>query len=257
MTHRAEYEDQIALYSLGLLEGQELRELEEHLTEGCEICAAILRDSDAVFTSLPFCLDDEPLSKDVGKKIFDRLPDRKPLEEKPSIFGFWKNISPVWLSLGTAVSLALIIFLVASNVSLRNELRFREKNLTELQAKMIKDKEIMEFVLRPDVNEVDLGSKMPDMNASGKLLWDKETDKGMFLVSSIPIPKQGKTYQLWAIEDGKPVSMGVFDVDKEGNSMMEIELMPGPAQSMQFAVTLEPAGGMPQPTGDMYLYGSL
>jgi anti-sigma-K factor RskA len=94
---------------------------------------------------------------------------------------------------------------------------------------------------------------MPDVNASGRIYWDKEKDKGLFLVSSIPMPKKGMTYQLWAIEDGKPVSMGVFDVDPSGNSMMELKPMPEHDGPMQFAVTLEPAGGMPQPTG----YGTL
>ena len=257
MADKQEYEDQIALYSLGLLEGEELREIEDHIAEGCVICTGLLKDSDTVFTSLPFCLDDEPLSKDVEKKIYERLVDRKPLREKTSMFDFWKNLSPVWLNLGTAVSLALIIFLVVSNISLRNRLHLQETNLSELEAKLVKDKEMMAYVTNPNVNLVNLGSKMPAMEASGKLLWDKDTDKGLFLVSNIPVPDKGKTYQLWAIEDGKPVSMGVFDVDKEGKSMMEIKLMPEPAASMQFAVTLEPAGGMPQPTGEMYLYGSL
>lgn len=257
MAHKAEYEDQIALYSLGLLEGGDLRELEGHLAEGCEICEDMLKDSDTVFTNLPLCLEDAPLPKDLEKKIFDRLGVREPARGRSSIFDFWRNLSPVWLNLGTAVSLAIIIFLVVTNISLKDEIKIREKSLTDLQAKLVKEEKMLAFVMNPDVNEVELGSKIPDMEAAGKLLWDKETNKGLFLVSSIPLPEQGKTYQLWAIEDGKPVSMGVFDVDKEGNSMMEIELMPESSQPMQFAVTLEPAGGMPQPTGDMYLYGSL
>ncbi len=257
MAHKAEYEDQIALYSLGLLEGGELRELEGHLAEGCEICESMLEDSDTVFTNLPLCLDDAPLPKDLEKKILGRLEAREPAGGRSSVFDFWKSLNPAWLNLGAAVSLAIIIFLVVTNISLRDELETRDKSLTELQAKLEKEEKMLAFVMNPDVNEVELGSKMPDMDAAGKLYWDKETNKGLFLVSSIPLLEQGKTYQLWAIGGGKPVSMGVFDVDKEGNSMMEIELMPEPGESMQFAVTLEPAGGMPQPTGDMYLYGSL
>jgi anti-sigma-K factor RskA len=257
MPHKAEYEDQIPLYSLGLLEGGELNELEGHLAEGCEICKAALEDSDTVFTNLPLCLEDASLPKDLEKKILARLPERETAREGPPVLGFWKSISPMWLNLGTAVSLAIIIFLVVTNISLRDELRLREKNLTELEAKLVKEKEMMEFVMSPEVNEVKLGSKMPDLKASGKIYWNKETDKGLFLVSSIPPPEKGKTYQLWVIEDGKPASMGIFDVDQKGNSVMEIKTMPEPGTSMQFAVTLEPAGGVPQPTGDMYLYGSL
>lgn len=257
MAHKEEYEDQIALYSLGLLEGGELREMEEHFAEGCGICTAALKDSDTVFTNLPLCLDDAPLPKDLEKKILGRLEAREPDREGSSIFDFWRNLSPVWLNLGTAVSLAIIIFLVVTNISLRNDLELREKSLADLQAKLVKEEKMLAFVTNPNVNEVELGSKMPDIDAAGKLFWDKETHNGLFLVSGIPLPEQGKTYQLWAIEGGKPVSMGVFDVDKEGNSMMEIELMPESREPMQFAVTLEPAGGVPQPTGDMYLYGSL
>jgi anti-sigma-K factor RskA len=257
MAHKPEYEDQIALYSLGLLESAELREIEEHLTEGCEICAAMLSDSDTVFTNLPLCIEDAPLPEDLEKKILGRLEAREPVREKSSVFDFWKSLSPMWLNLGAAVSLAAIIFLLVTNISLRNELKLQQQNLTELEARLDKEKEMIAFIMNPGVNKVELGSKMPDVNASGRIYWDKEKDKGLFLVSSIPMPKKGMTYQLWAIEDGKPVSMGVFDVDPSGNSMMELKPMPEHDGPMQFAVTLEPAGGMPQPTGDMYLYGTL
>ncbi len=257
MTHKPEYEDQIALYSLGLLEGEELREIEDHIAEGCGVCAAMLKDSDAVFTNLPLCLEDAPMPKGLEQKILDRLEPREPAGGRSSIFDFWKNLSPLWLNLGAAASLAVIIFLVATNISLRNELNTRQKSLADLQAKLVKEEKMLEFVTNPEVSEVELGSKMADTDSAGKLYWDKETNKGLFLVSSIPQPKEGKTYQLWAIEGGKPVSMGIFDVDKEGNSIMEIELMPESEEPMQFAVTLEPAGGVPQPTGEMYLYGSL
>jgi len=257
MAHKPEYEDQIALYSLGLLEGAELREVEEHLAEGCGICAAMLRDSDTVFTNLPLCLENTPMPEDLEKKILGRLEAREPVREKSSIFDFWKNVNPVWLNLGAALSLAVIVFLVVTNVSLKNELKLTQQNMSQLEAKLDKEKEMLAMVMDPDVDKIKLGSKMPDMDASGMIYWDKDKEKGVFLVSSIPMPKKGMTYQLWAIEDGKPVSMGVFDVDRSGNSMMELKPMPEHDGPMQFAVTLEPAGGMPQPTGDMYLYGTL
>ena len=257
MSHKPEYEDQIALYSLGLLEGNELREVEEHLAEGCVICSALLMDSDTVFTNLPLCLEDSPLPEDLEKKILGRLDGMEPAREKSSVFDFWKSLSPMWLNLGAAVSLAAIIFLVVTNISLKNELENMGQNMSELQAKLEKDEGMLAMFMNPGVDKVKLASKMPDMNGSGMIYWDKKQDKGLFLVSSIPTPQKGMTYQLWAIEDGKPVSMGVFDVDTSGNSMMELKPMPEHDGPMQFAVTLEPAGGMPQPTGDMYLYGSL
>jgi anti-sigma-K factor RskA len=257
MAHKTEYEDQIALYSLGLLRGEELREVEEHLAEGCDICEGLLKDSDTVFTNLPYSLEDTPLPEGLERKIFKSIGQRRPAPKESLLSIFWKSISPFWLTMGTAVSIALIIFLVVSNISLRSKLEFQGKDLSALQVKFAKDKEMMDYVTNPNVDLVSLGSKMPHMDATGKLLWNKDTHKALFLVSNIPTLEKGKTYQLWVIENGKPVSMGVFDVDKQGKKMIEIKLMPEPAKPMQFAVTLEPAGGMPHPTGNTYLYGSL
>ena len=52
-------------------------------------------------------------------------------------------------------------------------------------------------------------------------------------------------YQLWAIVNGKPVDLGVFDA--RGNSTGMIEMSPI-ANAVAFAVTLEKRGGVPSPT---------
>ena len=50
-----------ALYALGALEGDEAREFEEHLTAGCEACAAELRDFETVAGDLGLAaLEAEP-----------------------------------------------------------------------------------------------------------------------------------------------------------------------------------------------------
>ena len=66
----------------------------------------------------------------------------------------------------------------------------------------------------------------------------------------------GKTYQLWAIA-GKnpPVSAGVFGVDAKGTGGLRVAPLSGVGKVDVFAVTLEPAGGLPAPSGEMYLAG--
>lgn len=257
MAHRKEYEDQIALYSLGLLEGSELREIKSHLEEGCPVCSALLEDSDHVFTSLAYSLEDVPLPEGLEDKILRKLEPRTAAAEKRPAFGFWRSINTSWLTFGSVAAAAVIVFLFASNMSLRNELDILGKRMDEIQAKADKDRKMLDYVATPGMDVVELASKKPDMDASGKLLWDKDRDKALFLASNVPPPKEGMTYQLWAIEDGKPVSMGTFGVDEKGSGMMEVSTMPGDREALQFAVTIEPEGGMPQPTGEMYLYGKL
>ena len=46
--------------------------------------------------------------------------------------------------------------------------------------------------------------------------------KALFYAYSLA-PPTGKQYQLWFIADGKPVSAGVFDVDREGNGSLLVD----------------------------------
>jgi anti-sigma-K factor RskA len=47
----------------------------------------------------------------------------------------------------------------------------------------------------------------------------------------------------------------VFSVDPSGAGSLSVRPLPGVASVDAFAVTLEPAGGLPAPSGAMYLLG--
>jgi anti-sigma-K factor RskA len=52
-------------------------------------------------------------------------------------------------------------------------------------------------------------------------------------------------YQLWALVNGKPVDLGVFDA----NGKLEgLQVMKNIGEAQTFAVTLEPKGGSISPT---------
>ena len=70
-----------------------------------------------------------------------------------------------------------------------------------------------------------------------------------------PLPP-GQTYQIWLIVDGTPVSAGIFDVQPDGSARLNGEPLPGFEGTVTVAVTVEPEGGVPQPTGPMVLLGS-
>ena len=72
-------------------------------------------------------------------------------------------------------------------------------------------------------------------------------------------PPVGRVYQVWLIEPGapRPVSAGVIDAASGGRGML---LVPPPAgvgsSPVVVAVTDEPRGGVPAPTGSKHLAGS-
>jgi anti-sigma-K factor RskA len=70
----------------------------------------------------------------------------------------------------------------------------------------------------------------------------------------MPALPPGKTYQLWAIVD-KPMSAGTFRTDSGHKSRVVLKDLPDLSRISKFAVSLEPDGGRPQPTGAIYLAG--
>jgi len=92
--------------------------------------------------------------------------------------------------------------------------------------------------------------KQPDALAS--IYWNAETKEVFLAVNNLPKPPADKQYQLWAIVNGKPVDMGVFDVIDSLQRMSEVEA------PQAFAVTLEKKGGSAAPTLEqMYLLGNI
>lgn len=67
-----------------------------------------------------------------------------------------------------------------------------------------------------------------------------------------------QTYELWLIpSDGDPVSAGLVQVTADGATVSQI---PMPSQPQEFAavgLSIEPAGGSPQPTGPIVLLGTV
>jgi anti-sigma-K factor RskA len=76
---------------------------------------------------------------------------------------------------------------------------------------------------------------------------------GLLVASDLPAAPAGKAYELWAIAGGTPRPAGVFQVDAKGVGSLTLTPIAGVAKVDQFAVTLEPAAGVPSPTGAMFL----
>lgn len=73
---------------------------------------------------------------------------------------------------------------------------------------------------------------------------------GLFVVAGLDEAPEGRVYQLWLLDDGHSVSAGTFEVH---GGVVGIEV-DRPLEGVDgVAVTLEPEGGSPQPTGPRIL----
>ena len=78
----------------------------------------------------------------------------------------------------------------------------------------------------------------------------------MFTASNLPAPPPGRAYQLWVLTaQPAPISAGMLVVDASGRVTARFDTPLDLPRPVAMAVTLEPEGGVPAPTGEKYLVG--
>lgn len=171
-----------------------------------------------------------------------------------------------WL---VAASITLLIGSSIYNVILMNKLRSTEDQLSILNSdneKFVKDFEAqsksygemaeqMAILMQPENKKVMLKGMELAPNALATVLWNQQSKDVYINVNDLPMPSDDKQYQLWAIVDGKPVDIGMLDMNPELPPFHKMKSING---AQAFAVTLEKKGGSPIPTMTaMYLMGNV
>ena len=188
-----------------------------------------------------------------------------------SQLGTKSSTRPVAWWLATAASLALAVGLTVYTAQLRTriaglevELRDTRARADAAQVQMVDAQRTatgaqtaVGILTAPDVARVDLAGQQPvSPTASARAFWSRS--RGMvFNASNLPPLPAGRTYQLWVVTAQAPISAGLLTPDTQGSVSEVFNTPPDIPQPVAMAVTIEPAGGVPAPTGDKYLIGTL
>ncbi|QDA62290.1 anti-sigma factor [Hymenobacter jejuensis] len=102
-------------------------------------------------------------------------------------------------------------------------------------------------ILRSDqFHSVTLAGMPVAPTARAKVLYNPATRKVYVDVHSLPTPPSGKQYQLWALDNGKPIDAGMLAAaTAAGDSLQQMKDV---ASAQAFAMTVEEAGGSANPT---------
>jgi anti-sigma-K factor RskA len=102
-----------------------------------------------------------------------------------------------------------------------------------------------------------VGDETPQANA--KVVWDTNAQQWAIYIFDLPAPPSDKEYQLWYVtKNSSKISATVFRTDSTGRTILKLTLPSDALAGLAAtAVTLEPRGGSPQPTGKFYLKASI
>jgi anti-sigma-K factor RskA len=237
MSHEP-FEDQAAAYALGALDVGERRAFEAHLAAGCPHCERVLRESREALAEVARSLPPESPPPAVREALRGRL----------AVEGSW---SSAWRRPGAwrpwaaaAAAAALVAALTGLVVAGRYERR-----LEGLRGELLAARMLVDLLRDPATRVVVLQGAGPAAGAQGRLVWHERAG-GYLLATNLPPPGPGRTYELWVLSGGAPRPAGTFAVGPSG----EVTVRVAPAGSVDaFAVTVEPAGGVPTPTGPVVL----
>ncbi|HUM16776.1 MAG TPA: anti-sigma factor [Candidatus Nitrosotalea sp.] len=255
---RDEISELAAAYTLGVLEGADRARFEALLRASDAEALAALRDAENTLVDLAAAAPAPPppaikvalMERIAAEPTASRAPD--PVHPAPSRpRALWPAI------LGGAMAAGLAAVVVGWTVSSTYEKRLDAlaHDADQLKVELRNQQAIMAILRDPATQVVVLAGLPPAPEARARMMWHAHTG-GVFVVTGLPTPPEGKAYQLWAIAGSNaPVSAGVFSVDANGTGSLAVHPLPGVSTVDAFAVTLEPTGGLPAPSGEMYLLG--
>jgi len=93
--------------------------------------------------------------------------------------------------------------------------------------------------------------------AQGQLIADPKSQSAVLVIVGLPPLEAGKTYQVWLIDGGAPVSAGLLTVNENGQAVFIVTSKEAIGSFKSLGISVEPKGGSPQPTGDIVVLSDL
>ncbi|HWO00604.1 MAG TPA: anti-sigma factor [Blastocatellia bacterium] len=277
-----------ALYALGALSQHETHSFDSHLREGCAVCRSELDGFEQVTASLAlgvFEASPSPYLRDVLTARIEREAQDPPEQAsasgsvgserwaltKPWEAGapFWKAVLP-W-ALAASFFVAFLMAFVAWRLDRRDLDGLIASGQRETSSALednleLREKLKRESALTDELNQINLvlasayrrvltlAGQEAAPSASAKVYWETKANRWVVSADLPPAPA-GRVYQLWFVTADAKISAGLIDSDQNGHGFVTVRLPSNLTKLAAAAITLEPAGGSPQPTMPIYALG--
>lgn len=273
-----EIQADLSLFVLGSLDEEDRRSVEAHLASGCADCDRELAVWREVVELVPLGLDNEP-APDLKATLLRRVRGQAGLET--NVRRLPRSAVPLALVAAALLALAggremqwraesAAQRLATANLQRELDgaagrlaevariLNERERDVASLRAALKTTQESLGLLQSRGLQLVRL-SQTPDARpAEGHAIIGREAGRALFYAFDLPAVQANQTYELWWITEKQgPINAGLFVPGSDGVGRIDT-MVPADAGAIEAAaVTIEPAGGVPKPTGPMVLIGKI
>lgn len=255
-------------YVLGALDADGRREFEAHLAT-CAACTAEVRTLRPVAVGLAQAVPQHDPPADLRARVLAMATGRGGAGVVQ--FAVRERPAPALAWLAAAAALVAAVGLGVYTVQLRDRIASLETRLADATLRATAgEREVadarqelgeaqstMAVLTAPDLARVDLAGQ-PTVAAEARGRAFLSPSRGLvFTATNLPALPADRIYQLWYLPpQGAPVSAGLLTPDPSGQVTARLDVpatLSVPVAGL--AVSLEPAGGVPAPTGALYLVG--
>jgi len=244
--------DDLPLYALGALQGEERLALERHIDE----CPACRRELEALRGDMALLALSTAGPKPPARartRLLEAVAreHRKASDRKPQ---------PRWLPLPWLAAAALTLVVVTlsiQNSGLRRQVVALERATANRQAELQRAREIVSTLTASDAMHVTLVASKTPPQPQGKAIYVRDRSSLIFLASNMPAAPPQKAYELWLIPtSGAPIPAGMFKPDAHGSATVVNPPLPSGVEAKAFAITVEPEAGSSAPTMPIVMLGA-
>lgn len=263
MTQQHANSEDFDLYALNALDGEDKQAFETHL-RACPACAQRLAEARRQTSLLGLAAAPVTPPPALKAALMRRIQNegRATVEQK-SVAPVRKKSWGLRFSLSFAAAtaiLALATFLLGKQYLLqRQQIGQLQAQLQAAQTLAAQTAAAMhvyaDVVSAPDTVSVTLQQQNSAAPGQAHVLFNARMGLAIYSGLISPAPS-GKSYQLWLVPaSGAPLSAGLVAASQQ-NGPLVAHFQPG-VSATAFAVTVEPQGGSPQPTGPKVLVGTV
>jgi anti-sigma-K factor RskA len=254
MNVHEQFTDDLALYALGALQGEERLALERHLEE-CSACRTELERLRGDTALLAFSASGpRPPSRSRERLLTAIAKEPRRAQVRPAKRSAW------WNALGWAAAAAavvVVLLLVGQNNNLQRRLADEQSNAAGQQQQLLQAKQLIAALTSADAERYVLVAGKTPPQPQGRAIYVASSGTLVFLASNMPELPPRKSYELWLIPaNGAPIPAGVFKPNQQGSAALVRPLLPAGVEAKTFAITVEPETGSAAPTSQPIMVGT-
>ncbi len=254
MSEHEQYSEDLSLYALNALTGEDRAKLEQHLAD-CVSCRLELEQlrGDTALLALSAAGPRPP--QRARKRLLEAIA------REPRIVATPAGTRRTWWGwLGWAATAAVLVFALSlwrENFALKDTLASASSTAAENARQLEELRKIAAPIIEPEAQRVTLVAAKTPPQPQGKAFYLRKRNSLVFVASNMPALPPQKAYELWLIPtSGAPIPAGVFKPDAHGSATVVNPPLPAGAEAKAFAITVENETGSPAPTTPVLMVGT-